>query len=293
MKSMRVPFYIAIGVALLGVILGSFLDLSLSNAIANTSNTFGLIISVIGPTIGFSGFAFLGGGFIAFAIKQEQKVYLKVMFYLAAAIALGVAIYYAGREYFSINGFYQAAPNFVGFIIAGVCACGALVGGYFAFRKCENPNAWIALLIVYVVFLIALMGAVNSIKSFMHRPRYRIVVDGNVPYHEWWDRCSEYKEYMATYGYTKEQFKSFPSGHTTEASMIMVIAAFLPLADPRMKKVQLPLFIGAGAFTLLVGFARILVGAHFLSDISMGALLDLLVAMIANEVAIHLKWLHQ
>ena len=39
-------------------------------------------------------------------------------------------------------------------------------------------------------------------------------------------------------------------------------------------------------FVMLVGFSRILAAAHYLSDVSMGALITLVFACIANEVLI-------
>ena len=63
MKNMRIPLLSALGVAILGIIIGSFLDFQLSSAIASADNGFGLFFSVIGPTIGFCGLSFIGGGF--------------------------------------------------------------------------------------------------------------------------------------------------------------------------------------------------------------------------------------
>ena len=56
---------------------GSFLDLQLSEAIASKDNAFGLTISAIGPTFGFCALTFVGGAFIAFAVKGDYNKYLK------------------------------------------------------------------------------------------------------------------------------------------------------------------------------------------------------------------------
>ena len=69
MKKMRIPLLIALGVAILGIVFGSFFDLQISTAIASSTNYFGLAISALGPTIAFASVALMGGGFIAFAIK--------------------------------------------------------------------------------------------------------------------------------------------------------------------------------------------------------------------------------
>ena len=69
----------------------------------------------------------------------------------------------------------------------------------------------------------------------------------------------------------------------------MLFAMSLPLVNRKYEKIQLPIFYGAFAWTLLVMFTRMLVGAHFLSDVSMGLLLTLIFMMIANEFFIHNK----
>ena len=74
MKNMRIPLIIAWGVAVLGIILGSFLDLSISKAIASSTNGFGLTVSAVGPTIGFAGIAVMGGGFVALALKGKYHM---------------------------------------------------------------------------------------------------------------------------------------------------------------------------------------------------------------------------
>ena len=114
---MRIPLLVAWGAAIIGIILGSFFDLSISQAIASPTNGFALTVSAILPTIGFAGVAAMGGGFIAFIVKGKYKTFLKVLFGLMAAVCFGISIYYPAGEYFGINGFYGAAPEWVGYLI--------------------------------------------------------------------------------------------------------------------------------------------------------------------------------
>ena len=94
---------------------------------------------------------------------------------------------------------------------------------------------------------------------------------------------------MALYNVSKEEFKSFPSGHAGATLLLSLTAAFAPLLDNRIKKNHLVLFYSGAVITLLVCYARILVGAHFLSDVSMGALLTTIFTYIANEAIIFYK----
>ena len=295
---MRIPLLIALGVAILGIVFGSFFDLNISKAIASANNGFGLTVSAIGPTIGFSAVALMGGGFIALIVKGKYHIALKILFGVLAACCLGVAVYYPAGEYFGVNGFYGSAPEWAGYLIAIWPAIGALVGGYFLFKDFQNKNIWIVFCIIIVLLLIALLAVIPTIKDNMHRPRFREVVSeqGSNWFHNWWEPFKEYsslkvddKVIINGVAYGKEEFKSYPSGHTAEASILFVFITFMPLINKKFEKVQLPMFVGAGALVLLVAFARILAAAHFLSDVSWGAFIILTLLVIANEVVMRIK----
>ena len=288
---MRIPLLIALGVAIIGLIFGSFFDLSISKAIASPTNNFALTISAIGPTIGFAGVAAMGGGFVAFIIKGKYHIALKVLFGVLAAACLGVAIYYPAGEYFGINGFYGAAPEWAGYLIVIIPECAAVVGGYFLFKDWKNDKMWIVFCIIIVLLLIALLAVIPTIKDNMHRPRFRLLktLDESsiIKFHNWYEPFKEYNDVKDLYAH--DNFKSFPSGHTAEASILFVPITFLPLAHDKFKKIQMPAFYGACGLVVLVALARILAAAHFLSDVSMGATIMLTLLVITNEIVMRIK----
>ena len=291
MKNMRIPLLIAWGVAVIGIIFGSFFDLNISKAIANPNNGFALTVSAIGPTIGFAGVAAMGGGFIAFIVKGKYHLALKILFGVLAAACLGVSIYYPAGEYFGINGFYKAAPEWVGYFIVIIPECAAVVGGYFLFKDWKNDKMWIVFCIIIVLLLIGLLAVIPTIKDNMRRPRYRgLLIYNDVSFHNWWEPFKEYKDYIAANpDVPHDNFKSYPSGHTAEASIMLVPVTFLPLAHDKFKKVQMPAFYGACGLVLLVALARIMAAAHFLSDVSWGATIMITLLIIANEVVMRVK----
>ena len=65
--------------------------------------------------------------------------------------------------------------------------------------------------------------------------------------------------------------------------------AFLPLFFDKAKKHQILVFYIAVGYSVLVCFARLLVGAHHLSDVSMGSLLMFGFMFLANEVLIKMN----
>ena len=294
MKNMRFPLLIAWGFAIIGIIFGSFFDLQISTAIASADNGFALTVSAIGPTIGFAAVAAMGGGFVALIVKGKYHIALKILFGVLAAACLGVAIFYPAGEYFGINGFYGAAPEWAGYLIVIIPECAAMVGGYFIFKDYQNDKLWIIFCMIVVLLLIALLGIIPRLKDFIHRPRYRGLVQyTDVAFHNWWEPFKEYRDYVNAHpDVPHDNFKSYPSGHTAEASILLVAFTFLPFANKKFEKIQLPLFLGGCALVLLVAFARILAAAHFLSDVSWGATIVLTLIIIANEVTMRIKALH-
>lgn len=291
MKNMRIPLLVVLSVAIVGVVLGSFFDLNISSAIASPSNYFALTISAIGPTIGFGAVAVMGGGFVAYALKGKYHIALKILFFVLAAACFGVSIFYPAGEWFGINGFYGAAPEWVGYLVVILPEAAFGVGGYFLFRNSKNENMWIVFCVIIVLLLIGLLAVIPTIKDNMHRPRYRLISTTDaVKFHKWFEPFKDYKQYLEEpYKYAKDNFKSFPSGHTAEASILLVAATLFPLADERIKKYQMLIFYGSCALVLLVALARILAAAHFLSDVSMGATIITVLLFIANEVIMRIK----
>lgn len=292
MKNMRLPLFIMCAVTIIGIILGSFFDYQISSAVASSTNYFGLTVSAICPTLGFAGVAVMGGGFIALIIKGEYPVWLKIIFGILAACCYGVAVYYPGGEYFGVNGFYGAAPEWIGYLIVFLPEAGAVVGGYFLFKDCQNKNIWIVFCTIIGLLLIALLLIIPQLKDNIRRPRFRTLVEhGEIPFRNWWQSSKgDYKNWMQEYGIeSSDHFKSYPSGHTAETSILLVVATFFPLAHKKMHKYQMPCFLAACFLVLLVAFARILAAAHFLSDVSWGAFIVNALATVANEIVMKIK----
>ncbi len=290
MKQIRLYLLITLGAFLALFIVGTFLDLQINTALYSNRNTFGLVVSVIGTTPGYGMFAIMGGGFLSLFLKKEEyKTWMRVLFMVAVLGCLGASTYFAGREFFGPNGFYWAAKSFWGYFISFPCMVCFTYLGYRLMRNVDNKNLWILLLVAIAAFALALTGGVTLFKVIFHRPRYRTIEYTPVPYYAWYERCSNYKNYIEMYSLTSEEFKSFPSGHAAASMGVPLIAIFLPLVDEKYRKYRLPLFIGGLVFSLLVMFSRLLVGAHFLSDVSMGAMLATICMLIGSEVLRALK----
>lgn len=69
-------------------------------------------------------------------------------------------------------------------------------------------------------------------------------------------------------------YASFPSGHTMNSAGVILLT-LLPTFLPRLKSKE-KLFKGITySWIILVGLSRVVMGAHFASDVTVGALLSL------------------
>ena len=296
----RYHLLIIIGVLLVGFIIGSFLDLDINKAIYSDGNHFGLIMASFGVYPCYAGLAFIGGGLLSTTIRRKDLPNIvKILSYGLSVAALAMAIYLCGKEWPSVNGYN--VPNLA--ILSYLIAALVFIGVYgFAFLICKKGDAkhlWTILLVMTTIFVIALLPAGFVIKLIIHRPRYRYVVRGGlVDFHNWWEMFPDYKNFISNksnpivlYGVeiTKEEFKSFPSGHSGTG---MIMAMFLPFATyffPKLKGKEVMLFYIGAAWGFLMMFSRLLVGAHYLTDTCMGSLICMITFYVVNEFAVHKK----
>lgn len=286
----RLHFLIAGGVLIIGLIIGSFLDLQINAAIFSKTNMFGLIVSAFGMIPGYGALSLLGGALLSVTIKDSRfHKALRVGFCVIAAALYGLSVFFLGRDVFSGNGFNNESLNWLGFVIMGVIMVPVFYFGYRLGKLNDNPNMWIIVLILAFAIFMALVPGVTLFKAIMHRPRYRIAIyEHYVDFHNWWEPCKEYKDIIAgSLGrLDKDEFKSFPSGHAG-ATMCSTIFLVVPtLLNKKWMKYQTLLFYIGFGWALVVMFARLLVGAHFLSDVSIGALLTIIFFYIGNEVIV-------
>lgn len=87
--------------------------------------------------------------------------------------------------------------------------------------------------------------------------------------------------------YTEKNF-SFPSGHSTTSMALYGFCAYLLYRLYRSRAARMLTLSVAGILTLLVGFSRIYLGVHYLSDVLAGFLLGLLWVLLGLGI---LEWL--
>ena len=296
----RYHFLIVFAILLIGIIVGSFLDYEINSAIYDRTNTFGLAVSSLGMYPGYGFLAFLGGITLNMGIfKKQWKGWQRALMFALSLAFYACSTYGIGDDIFSFNGFYDETlvKYGVGYMVAAVMIIPLFIWGYFVAKKIENPKMWIIIIIIALAIFLAIVPGVSVVKSIMRRPRYRIVVYEHLiddAYHNWWEPFFKgYQELKPRFDtdplfiekhVTSGEFKSFPSGHAAGAMITIMFCSFIPIVDKRLMKYQTLFFYLGFVWCLVVMFARMLVGAHYLTDVCFGALFILVFFYIANEI---------
>ena len=299
-------FFIVISVFIVGLIIGSInnIDLQINQALFSKNNPFGLAMASFAVYPCYAGLAFISGGLFSTTLKRKElPLYAKILSYFLAGLAYIMAVYLGGGELPSTNGFYNSSNPFwywmLSYLLASFVFAGVAVWAFFVCKKGDAKKLWVVLLVMATIFVVGLLPPGFIIKLIIHRPRYRYLVrSGYLGFHNWWESVKNYKDYCAGdfviegFVIDKEEFKSFPSGHTGTAAMMMMFLPYASFFFDKLKGKELILFYVGFAWTLLMAFSRILVGAHYLTDVCMGGLIITVVFFAVHLFATKKGWIY-
>ena len=267
------------------LIIGSVLDLQIAQGIYFKDNYFGIIMSAFGEYPIYFAISLIGGSFFYLGLTNKN-IALKICFPILGIIALGIATYFQGEHIISRNAFDIEHMWYVGYPISLILCSLGFLAGLFLTKKSDNPHLLKTLIILCVGILVPVI-IVFILKDVMLRPRFRFLI-GDVgglglnlidDFKNWWESGKDLEnslllQYPNIKDTLNEEFASFPSGHTNSTACIVIVLAYLNQFNSKLDKYQIPLFYIGLMWTIIMGFSRMTVGAHFLSDVAMGALIS-------------------
>jgi len=117
-----------------------------------------------------------------------------------------------------------------------------------------------------------------TVKSIFMRPRYRITLMGyeGIGFVQCFDVFGEGKGLKELYHLASDDLASFFSGHAMNAVMGMVIMPCYAHVFERLKGKERYLSAVSAGIAIPVMISRIVLGDHYLSDISVGSLVGIL-----------------
>ena len=154
--------------------------------------------------------------------------------------------------------------------------------------------------LVKFVLAAAIMTAVANllvavIKGPMGRMRYRAMNStagqalGGFDKFTMWFVSTDNNEIFNSkelFGYS-DAFKSFPSGHTCACGMVYSLIMLIDVLEVKKTWHKVLIWLSTIVATGLVAVSRIVVGAHFFSDVLMGGTIAFLSMILAREIIIN------
>lgn len=298
--NLRKKYLIQTGIFLvvfIGLLLvGTFFDLEISNLLASGGFSEGVYYSTNGFGRFFEYFGswpiFLFGIFACLVFmhkvynRNDQKKYFALFF-----ILIIVVVFYKGYsdtvEYILENNYKEEI--FEKSLTKGLLWLGSILSSglvVFLYRKVDvEKNNKLFKFALVILFTCLFYVLIEVIKGPVGRMRFRAMnLINDFSYFTPWYQVSEAKDALlnvSSISVPKDGFKSFPSGHTFAAGVSYVLICMPCLYEKfNNKKWTIIWYLIPICFTGLVGLSRIVVGAHFLSDVLVGGT----IAYVAAEL---------
>lgn len=253
LKSYRKEIIFFYALAAVSLIAASFADLKIDIFLNNPSN---LIASWFEQT-GEMPSSLLITVAMGFILKTANPKWMKIVAAIGCVGAGGYFGHWFGDRLFAENEFQDAYG-----IIFGV-GFGLTVIFVMHFITIPEKMRKPLLVIAFVGLFAGGLGTllVSAMKGLWGRVRFRSM---EAPY-------AEFTPWYVINGFNGSH--SFPSGHTAGAAVSYQLM-LLPYASEKCRKHKTALFFVAFAFTAVVAVTRLVMGAHYLSDVTMGAIIS-------------------
>ena len=270
-------FWAVVAACVLGILVGSFADFSINEALANKTSL-GSFFATYGSY--FSYCLYPAAGACLYAGLREKGGKYRMLAWTLLIIGFFMAVYYSN----SYNG--KAVRALIGYKAGESAPALSIVSWLFwvvlyawvpfVMLKILDRSDPDKLIAVGAAILVAGIAADNVnlwLKQVGSRPRYKYLITLDDPISEfrnWW-------QMRPNLAGGDDNFKSWPSGNMTIAAMMFSLPMLADVTKTRNDGKNLRCFLVACVFVLLYGYNRIHMTNHFLSDVCFGTLITYLV----------------
>lgn len=259
---------IVLGLAGLGA--GTFFDLPLDQAIYDPASLWARLFAAASPAPLFWGLG--AAAILMIDVYGERKAGILVWLFGFGLSLLGPV--YMAKSFQEELGLGWILCWMIGLLL---CTLPSALYGWLMRNASEADKKkcmWI-LLIVCVGSLVSVQG----LKRLWSRPRYiALMQNEQLAFHPWYEpgRAAA-AAFSEMYEANSDLFRSFPSSHAQCAACLLVWALIPVFTQKGSSSVWLAIAL---VFSLLTAFSRMVLGNHFLSDVSMGFLIPVVLFSI-------------
>ena len=289
------PFIISLIIILGLLTLGYFFDLDISKAVVRLDNgnyyssaPIPVFFEIVGVHPLYIMVA-IGVGFIINFVKKFKKkglrivsiIILSIVVFLAYVLTIKRMIRYICEN--NGSAFYVDKKMLVYLIsILSGLVCGALTIFLTSKVKDENVNKMAIWGLIVVGTALLSQGIVQLVKPLLGRLRYRamyVLEYNGYPEQAIFQRFLHFNgkgtltEEMINLGMDKDIFKSCPSGHSSSSTMVLCLGLIPSILGLKNKKYLLwnsLIWSVSVIYVIFLSYTRIVVGAHFLTDVTLG-----------------------
>ena len=263
--------------------LGTFFDLEVSRTLYKPLDPFFLTITILGQYLHFAFNMLLVGALFRQALVCEnigstrRKVYLAVCVYLAVSGSVSGALPLLHEECF---GAFETIASLSRTVtvpaVSLIMYVPLFFAGYFLTPH-RYDKRLVGKLIRMMLFIIAVLILTGIVKFYFARPRYRTTLAGyeDVGFRPWYSPGHGAEALAQKFGCDINAFRSFPSGHALLNASAVCMFPMLSQVFPKLPRRNTVLAAAGVIWTFAVMLSRIVLGAHYLSDVSIGALIGL------------------
>lgn len=276
LRAIRPHAIVLIAILVLALIVGSFADETISRALYGPDNAFGVFLAAWGETPALLGLVVAGTLLIVARNRARSLIATVQLIGGGLLVVLGAA----GTTLQALR--YIDISIVVLVIIGATLVVPTVLLVRAIGRRADRDTAVRVGLAFFLVIIIEII-VVNVMKQIWQRPRMRLMDDDpSVAFQPWWQIGSDDFSRLTAEGVSWDEFASFPSGHTANGA-VLILLVLLALLVPQLTRF-VPLLFWIGAIGgLLVAASRIITGAHFVTDTVGGysvALVSVLVAIV-------------
>lgn len=255
-------FFICSAAALIAA---SFVDLNLDKFLNDPNNPFALWFEATGE-MPCRLICVFGGALIFFCAEKEPLKIIGLIVEIGGSAYFGYYIsYYLFMDRYKIP-FGILFGLGVGFFVL-------YLGRFIAIPE-NLKKTFVILSIAGIIIMFAQLSVVEIVKAFWGRVRFRDLLKAG--------SFEAFTQWYIPNGINGN--KSFPSGHTGGASMSYLIMMFPFINREKWLKRSWLCFLVPFVFTSTVAFTRLVVGAHYLSDVTMGGTIGFITVIIGIAV---------
>lgn len=258
------------------LLVGTLWDEPISQAIHHPASGFGIFFAAFGEMPAIMAIAVSGSLLILARNRERRGVAVGQLAggVILVALATPMALFMPG-QYLDVHAG----------LLTGVGLLVLAASVMFARWMAKDADRQVAVRISLIVLLVVVveMALVNLLKFPFERPRVRLLAEHpEIAFQPWFVIGNDAMNDLLASGVAREEFKSFPSGHTANGAVLMLLAAVAPLQATLARHQRTLLWIGAG-WGLLVGASRVVIGAHFVSDTVVGFSITFTLVVIAHR----------